>query len=100
MSSDENSYWVVAFDRGKVVGFSSLKTKRKLLAHAYVLPEYREQGICDQMIKTRLELAKEQGLNEVQIVIRPERLPHYEAYGFKKRYERGRYYVCKLLLER
>ena len=100
MSSDDHSFWIVAFDGQKVAGFSSLKTKRRLLAHAYVFPDYREQGVCDQMIKIRLDLAKELELSKVQIVIRPDRLGHYEAYGFKKRYERGKYYVCELSLDK
>jgi len=98
MSSDDSTYWIVAISGPDVAGFAALKTKRKMLCHLYVFPEFRRRGIARELIERRIGLARSLGLSHLKVAVRPGRVKHYEARGFTELYIRGKWHWMRLEL--
>ena len=63
------SAWIVALDRGKVVGFANVTIHRgegqARLHHVFVLPHYRRWGIGTALIQQSVAFTRAQGLTRV-----------------------------------
>ncbi|MDL2281320.1 GNAT family N-acetyltransferase [Selenomonadales bacterium OttesenSCG-928-I06] len=53
------------------------------LFNVYTLPEYRGAGIGAKVLKATLDLAKENGINEIFIKAEFKAMPLYKRIGFK-----------------
>jgi N-acetylglutamate synthase-like GNAT family acetyltransferase len=93
ISSDKTYRWIVAFDKDNVAGFAALELRGEWaqLRHAYVVSSYRGQGIYSELLKRRLNLAREKGIVTVKVVASPASVEVLRRYGFEKVGSRGKY---------
>lgn len=85
---DSTIRYIVACDGEKVIGFLSMHIQRILhherltceLQELNILPEYRSQGIGSKLMEYAETLAKEMGLEEVELTTRNYRIRTQEFY--------------------
>lgn len=100
---DDERTWIIAFDNDKVVGFCSFvkhKSQNKAtLKSGYVVEEYRNSGIYDQLFKYRLDVLKEMKVKKLISTTTNKSWHTHERYGFKHTINRGRYRVYEMELK-
>lgn len=94
----ENTNYIAFYDKKEIVaiaGYDVLKSKC-IIRSAYVLSEYRGQGIYDKLVKHRIEFLKEKGHSKFELTCTDMSLPYHLKRGatiikqFKK-YTKVRY---------
>lgn len=98
MTSNDAHTWWVATDDGRVVGFAAaekLKNGINILRHAWVEPEWRGEGIYDQLVDRRLHDLTEAGETDFRVTVSDEGVGRYEDRGFKEARTRGQYTIME-----
>ncbi|MCR5625204.1 MAG: GNAT family N-acetyltransferase [Lachnospiraceae bacterium] len=57
----------------------------------YTEPEYRNKGLCTELMKNLVEYGKNKGLGSIELKATDEGFPIYEKIGFKEKEARYRY---------
>lgn len=97
---DPGDTWFAAWIGNNLAGVACLRTEgtnRGRLVHAWVQPEFRKQGVHRELIKHRMLVANECGMQRLSTVATPEAVSNYEAQGFVVVSLRGRY--SRMVLE-
>lgn len=89
---DDGKQWFVIIDKGKVVAFGTLvkQSKYMIFAEDYVRPEYRNNGLHQELIKERLALCKD---ISAKVVANTASSKNYKECGFKVKRQRGKFFV-------
>jgi GNAT superfamily N-acetyltransferase len=88
--SDEKTTWFVATEKGRVVGFCSMRNTSKVIlyGYGYVDPDYRDRGIFTKLSDARDKVAAT--LNKpMKVVVRETRWHHYEKRCWNVATRRG-----------
>ncbi len=90
---DDNKQWFVALQDGKLAGFATLQRHdaKILFNDAYVLPDYRRQGIHTLLITERLAHCPPGSLAQVLVCAASEK--QYREQGFTFKRARGKVFV-------
>lgn len=88
--STEGVTWFVAIERGKAVGFASLRQTKtaRHYDYDYVVPGKRGTGIHAALCEVRDKVAGSGSLPR-RVVVRESRWHHYESRGWRLRSRRG-----------
>lgn len=97
---DDNRYWVVAVDaNGKGIGcgsFEQLKSKSKaVMRSGWVLPEWRNNGIYDDLVQCRIALIRELGVKYIGCTITEDSKSTFARHGFREFDMRGKYHLMR-----
>lgn len=86
---NEKMIWFLYYEE-ELKGFASLEIDKKIkLDNVYVLPKYRHNGICNELIKHITTNTSK----EIELITRNEIAKRiYEKYGFKEKSKNGRFY--------
>lgn len=98
MTSDESHTWWLAFDNGNLVGFAAaerLKNGINILRHAWVEPEWREEGVYGALVDQRLEDLTSAGETDFRVTVTDDGIERYKDRGFEKARTRGQYTVLE-----
>lgn len=88
--STEATTWFVAIERGKAIGFASLRETKQalLLDYAYVVEGKRGRGVHAALCAARERHAAQSELPR-RVVVRESRWRHYESRGWRVLSRRG-----------
>lgn len=77
------SYWVVAVDMGKVVGYVGSQTVlgETDMMNIAVAPEYRRQGLAEEMINRLVAHLRAQQVHCLTLEVRASNQPAIQLYG-------------------
>ena len=95
--SNPLSYWLVALDGDKVAGYvgSQSVLGESDMMNVAVDPDYRRQGIAEQLVTELIAALKERGNYQLTLEVRASNTPAqklYEKLGFVSVGKRPRYY--------
>ena len=102
MTSAPGYVWWLAFENGAVAGWAALEPlprQRAELRHAYVLPQYRRNGIYRALLQARIEYARDR-YTRLETTATANSQPQLERVGFVIHSKRGRYARLHLILRR
>jgi N-acetylglutamate synthase-like GNAT family acetyltransferase len=102
MSSDEAHTWWVAVDEDAVAGFAAAEAQKNgivVLRHAWIRPEYRENGIYEQLFDRRLADLKVEGHTHFRVTTKGTALQLIKRKGFTETGGRGSYTTLELITE-
>lgn len=89
--NDNDMKWYLDFNKeGQVIGFISIQKQKKnhYIDNFYVIPEYRNQGIGETLLKTLLDENKD----KINLISRNEiAINLFKKYGFEEYGHNGRY---------
>lgn len=92
---DDEKQWFVALQDGAVAGFATMlppnTAQTILFCEAYVLPEYRDHGLYTRLLDERLAHCPAEC--SIRILVHPPLLSFYEAKGFVRKRDRGKFFV-------
>ena len=95
--SNPLSYWLVALDGGKIAGYvgSQSVLGESDMMNVAVDPDYRRQGIAEQLVTELIAALKDRGNYQLTLEVRASNTPAqklYEKLGFVSVGKRPRYY--------
>ena len=95
--SNPLSYWLVALDGDKVAGYvgSQSVLGESDMMNVAVDPDYRRQGIAEQLVTELISALKDRGNYQLTLEVRASNTPAqklYEKLGFVSVGKRPRYY--------
>jgi GNAT superfamily N-acetyltransferase len=82
--TDKSFTWFILFKGRKIIAFSAIRKRTNSVdfTSAYVLPEYRNQDIHENMIKMRLDWCRENSVKKIKVDCNAVSLPKYLNVGF------------------
>ena len=94
---NENAYFIIAEDEGKIVGYAGLcfVLDEGDIANVATSPEHRRRGIAAALMSDILTFAKENGIMHLMLEVRESNagaIALYEKIGFTKVAKRKNYY--------
>ena len=98
LTSDESHTWWLAFDNGSLVGFAAaerLKNGTNILRHAWIEPEWRGEGIHEELVDRRLEDLTEAGETDFRVTVTDDGIERYQNRGFEEARTRGQYTILE-----
>lgn len=90
--STEGTHWWIALERGKVLGFASMRPTKSAVwyDYAYVVDDEREKGVFSALAEARDAAAVElHGDLPTRVNTRADRWSHYKRRGWTVTSERG-----------
>lgn len=95
---DENSYFTVALEGGRVVGYAGLRffAPEGDIANVATAPEHRRRGVASALLEDIIDFAKKRGITSLMLEVRTSNagaVALYKKYGFVKVATRKNYYT-------
>lgn len=92
ISSTPDYLWYLVYDEQKVIAFAALEVAEPIIfRHAYVSPDYREQGLYQKLLDVRLVEAVQFNAQVVRVIAAPATAKMFERAGFELVTERGKF---------
>lgn len=98
-SDDSYTWWLALSESGDVAGFAAAQEQKNgvvILRHAWIQPEYRENGIYEALFDRRLGDLKEDGHDRFRVTTSGNALALIKRKGFEETGGRGSYTTLEL----
>lgn len=96
ISSTPEYVWFLVYNGQKLIAFAALEPgETAWLRHAYIVPDYRSQGLYNELLDLRINEAVETGAKIIKTIAAPSTVDIFEKRGFRLVSERGKYKVCE-----
>jgi GNAT superfamily N-acetyltransferase len=96
VTTDKSYTWFLAFKDGNLAGFAAVEAKagKAMLRHAYVLPQYRGNGVYRLLLEAREAfVAQNPSLMLMETTAAPDSYKALKAAGWADHRQRGKYVV-------
>lgn len=82
----EDYVWFLVFKDRQLVAWASLRTQKNKIKfiYAYVIPEFRKQGIHKELIFKRIDWCENNGYKIIEVDCLKTSLNNYKKIGFKE----------------
>lgn len=94
LQDDEGYVWFVLTEGKRTIGFASCHVDKSGNGHLhglYVVPEHRENGVAQRLVKERLEWLQARGVKLVKTTVNEKSAPVLASCGFVDKGPSGSY---------